>query len=243
MVLILFTMAQRADGFAEDTQFCEIRTGQHSVGTVVFLYSEPTTKAPIVGELLVGTKAKVLDVSDEWANVSATERATGFVLTNQITLLETDYLERVGAEEIGYAVVNQPAPAGTEKAYKYWFPSTSAERVNNYAIGNGDCFEVVAVLGDWCQIRRMSDADLAFVQTVYLDIYLLNELLVVKCGTLSYRSSPKNHLYALFTSISFTVCRMLRIPNIYCNTAILISTTGSRLGRPWSAEYFCSTSG
>ena len=64
---------------------------------------------------------------------------------------------------------------------------------------------------------------------------------MLKCGTLSLKPSPRNHLYATFTSISLIVCLMLLMPNMNWIIAIFINTTGSILGRPVSVEYFSST--
>lgn len=168
VTVFLFLLTSAA--FASGASLAVVNTSENAA-----LYSAPSTDSPIQGYYPFGTKVEIIQQDNEWYHVSGTCFLTGYMPINHLAKIPDQRIAFVGIPEIGYGVVNLKE---RELSIRYQFPDTASQEMQGDAGIRGNGLDIVAHLGEWCQVRSTTDATLGFVQAEELDIYLRDDLIL-----------------------------------------------------------------
>ncbi|MDR0929690.1 MAG: SH3 domain-containing protein [Oscillospiraceae bacterium] len=189
LLIVLLLVAMPLAALASETPFAQVI---QEAGAD--LRAEPSPDSLLIATYPLGTKVHLLAWGDAWCHVQIGDFGVGYMPTKDLMLLDDAFIEGIGMPEIGYAVVNKALTHPDDAASIYCYPGVEAEELNYGVAINGTAFQVLAVLGDWCQLRTATDATMGFALTRDLEIYLLEDLPVTKPSPAPPARHTSHHL-------------------------------------------------
>lgn len=166
---------------AEQIKFWEVSSeGENPI----LALEGPYDSADAIGKYYAGTILEKLGECDQYYHVqmgtSNEHGTTSFIHKNHLIPSNRAFAHLTGAEAIGFAEVNNNLKDDDPLAISLQaFPDyTSKYSVAKNMITNtpGDLFEIIAITGEWCQVRSATDTYQSFFPCKCLDIYLYTDL-------------------------------------------------------------------
>lgn len=166
---------------SEQPIFWEVTSQQEAS---VKALERPDNNAKVLGYYSPGTILEILGDCGEYYHVqmgvSSEPGTTPFVHKSAVSQTNRPFTRLTGVEAIGFAEVNTKLKSDDPLSnHLLAYPDMSSEYfIEKGTLTNisGRLFELIAVMGDWCQVRSATDTTLSFYPRKYLDTYLYADL-------------------------------------------------------------------
>ena len=150
-----------------------MRTVAKADKQMIALYVDADHQSRHIGSLLPGTFIKVIGETEEFYHVYLGNVISGFIHKDFAVIADAGILPDGTMPSIGYCQIVAEETKDRIASAIYTLADTDSEIVYEVSAGYGVWLELIADLGEWCQVRSYSDNHIGFMKRDLLALYPL----------------------------------------------------------------------